>query len=113
MTSKNRAGRGAVVRPLAWVLVLGCLTMPASVLADDPNDPTMRSAAARAKDRAMTRELNMGQLRHVQQRDAGYAKGWQAQRDYPRQQAEYERRMAEWRRAVRLCESGRHEYCAR
>lgn len=113
MKTKDVAGRGPVRTGLAFAAALGCLALSAPVLADDPNDPTMRSAAARAKDRALTRELNMGQLRHVQQRDAGYAKGWQAQRDYPRQQAEYERRMAEWRRAVRLCESGRHEYCAR
>jgi len=100
-------------KSLIGALALGCLVVPGAALADDPNDPTMRSAAARAKDRALTRELNEGQLRHVRQRDASYAKGWQAYRDYPQQRADYERRMAEWRRAVRLCESGRHEHCAR
>lgn len=98
---------------LLGALALACLVAPGAALADDPNDPTMRSAAARAKDRALTRELNVGQLRHVQQRDAGYAEGWRAYREQPQRQADYERRMAEWRKAVRLCESGRYEYCAR
>lgn len=98
---------------LIGALALGFLITPVAVLADDPNDPTMRSAAARAKDRELTRQLNVGQLRHVRQRDAGYAESWRAYREQPQKMAEYERRMAEWRRAVKLCEAGRYEYCAR
>lgn len=100
-------------KSLTGALALGCLIVPGSALADDPNDPAMKNARARAEDRELTRRLNEAQLRHVRQRDAGYAEGWQAYRDYPRAQADHERRMAEWRRAVRLCESGRWEYCAR
>lgn len=110
-----RCKKGRGLAPDAWVFVtaLGFMAMPTPVLADDPNDPTMRSAAAKAKDRALTRELNLGQLRHVQQRDAGYAQGWQSYREYPERRADYERQMAEWRRAVKLCQGGRREYCAR
>lgn len=98
---------------LFGALALVSLGIPGTALADDPNDPAMRSAEARARDAAIIRQLNREQLRHVEQRDAQYAEGWQAYRDAPRQQAEYERRMAEWRRAVRLCESGHRQYCAR
>lgn len=101
--SKFLAGAGA----LATVLTA------APALADDPKDPTMRSAKARARDAAIIRQLNLEQLRYVQQRDAQQRKGWQAYKDYPRQQAEYERRMAEWRHAVKMCEAGHYEYCAR
>ncbi|MGX7925249.1 hypothetical protein ACWPMX_01600 [Tsuneonella sp. HG094] len=80
-------------------------------LADDPNDPTMRSAAARARDAAIIRKLNQDQLRHVQQRDAKYAAGNTASRDWAAR--ENARRMAAWRHAVKMCESGQHQYCAR
>ena len=90
-------------------LALGATATPA--LADDPRDPAMQSRAARAADAAEIRRLNNEQAAYVKRRDAEYAKGWKAYRDYPAQQAEYERRMAEWRRAVRLCESGHYEYC--
>ena len=73
----------------------------------------MRSAEARARDKAIIRKLNLDQAAYVRQRDARQAAGWKAYKDYPAQKAAYERRMAEWRRAVRLCESGRYEYCAR
>lgn len=89
----------------------------APAMADDPNDPAMRSAAAKARDRAIIKRMNQDQLRYVQQRDAEYTGGWAAYRNAPREnarrQAEYEREMARWRHAVRMCESGRHEYCAR
>lgn len=84
--------------------------MPAS--ADDPNDPTMRSKAARERDAAIIRKLNQDQLRYVQARDAKQRAGWEAYKAYPKQKAEYERKMAEWRHAVKMCESGHHEYCA-
>jgi hypothetical protein len=80
-------------------------------LADDPNDPTMRSAAARARDAAIIRKLNQDQLRYVQQRDAKYAAGNAASRDWAAK--ENTRRMAAWRHAVKMCDSGHHEYCAR
>lgn len=99
-------------RYLIGAVALGCVLVPGTALADDPNDPTMRSAAARAKDRELTRRLNEAQLRHVRERDAGYAEGWQAYRDYPQAQADHDRRMAEWRHAVDQCEAGRWEYCA-
>ncbi|QKG71889.1 hypothetical protein [Erythrobacter mangrovi] len=95
----------------AVALTVTCL--PGTALADDPRDPKMRSAEARARDAVEIRRLNQEQLRHVQRRDARLAKGWQEYRDYPAAQADYERKMAEWRRAVELCESGSHEYCAR
>ncbi|MDE2597129.1 MAG: hypothetical protein KGL44_09655 [Sphingomonadales bacterium] len=110
-------------KPLA-ALALCIMLASAPALADDPNDPAMRSAAARARDRAIIRQLNRNQLAHVRARDAAYARGWQAYRDYPAQLAEVDRRnaeireenarrMAEWRHAVSACRSGRTEYCAR
>ena len=97
----------------AGALALGCVTLSTAAYADDPNDPTMRSAAARARDKAIIRQLNLDQAAYVKARDARQAKGWAAYKSYPAQRAAYERQMAEWRRAVRLCESGRYEYCAR
>lgn len=90
-------------------LALGTITSPA--LADDPRDPAMQSRAARAADAAEIRRLNNEQAAYVKRRDAEYAKGWQAYREYPKAQAEYERRLAEWRRAVRLCKAGDYRYC--
>lgn len=114
---RNRTFAGAIA------LALSTLAAPAA-LADDPNDPAMRSAAARAKDKAIIRELNRGQLAHVQKRDAEYAKGWRAWREYQERgpqadegyaaaKARHAREMAEWRRAVAACEAGRWEYCDR
>lgn len=56
------------------------LTVPA--LADDPHDPSMRSAAARAKDKAKIREMNIQEAERVRARDAQYAEGWRAYREY-------------------------------
>jgi hypothetical protein len=101
-------------RVLTSAVALGCaLVASSAALADDPRDAAMQSRSARERDAAEVRRLNREQLRYVQERDARYAKGWQAYRDYPAKQAEYERAMAEWRRAVKLCEDGHHEYCAR
>ena len=97
----------------AGALALGCVAVSSVAHADDPNDPTMRSAAARARDKAIIRKLNLDQAAYVKARDARQAVGWRAYKAYPAQRAEYDRKMAEWRRAVRLCESGRYEYCAR
>ncbi|MBX7500084.1 hypothetical protein K3181_01340 [Qipengyuania sp. YG27] len=100
-------------RLLAGAIALGSIALSTPVLADDPNDPSMRSRQARERDAAIIRQLNLEQLRYVQKRDAEQAKGWQATRDYPNQLAEHEKRMAAWRHAVRMCESGHYEYCAR
>lgn len=97
----------------ACALALGAAATSSAALADDPNDPAMRSAAARARDRAIIRQLNLDQAANVRARDAQQAAGWRAYKDYPAQRAAHERRMAEWRSAVRLCESGHYEYCAR
>lgn len=102
---------------------LGAIATPA--LADDPNDPAMRDRALREADAAGVRQLNIDQARYVQQRDARYAEGWQRTREFPGEQSRYERdmdryresradyeaRMAAWRRAVQLCREGRYEYC--
>lgn len=115
---------------LAGAFALAVCTAGAPVaMADDPNDPSMRNPANRARDKAIIRRLNLEQLAHVQKRDAEYAKGWNAWReykdgrggdraesageDYASARARYQRDMAAWRRAVSLCEAGRYEYCDR
>lgn len=97
----------------AGAVALGCAAVSSVVHADDPNDPSMRSAAARARDKAIIRQLNLDQAAYVKARDARQAKGWAEYKAYPAKRAAYERKMAEWRHAVRMCESGHHEYCAR
>jgi hypothetical protein len=113
-------------------LALAAALLPIAALADDPNDPTMRTAAARARDRAIIRGLNQRELAHVRARDARYAEGWRAYRergansaDYARRHAEYERanqryaedqsryqrQMAAWRRAVAACRAGDYSAC--
>lgn len=102
---------------------------PAAALADDPNDPAMRSAAARARDRAIIRQLNLQEGARVRERDARYAQGWRAyaddragysarardhdraRSDYARDRAQYERDMAAWRRAVAACRAGDYSAC--
>lgn len=113
-----REGFAMPFNKFAGAFALAAVVVAATpAMADDPNDPTMRSAAAKARDRAIIKRLNEDQLRYVQQRDAEYAKGWAAYRNAPREnarrQADYEREMARWRHAVKMCESGRHEYCSR
>lgn len=89
--------------------------LPSAALADDPNDPSMRSAAARARDKEMTRQLNLAQGAMVRERDARYAQGWQAQGggSYTQARAQYERDMEGWRRAVAACRAGDYSACAR
>jgi hypothetical protein len=110
---------------LACALALGFALTPAAAMADDPNDPAMRAADARARDRAIIRQLNRNQLAKVQARDAGYAAGWRAYREggarnagdaraeNARRRADYDRQMAAWRRAVAACNAGSWEYCDR
>ena len=81
----------------------------------------MRSAAARERDRATIRRLNLEQLARVRERDAGYAEGWRAYRerhsgDAARRPAQAERDRAErdraeHRRAAAACRAGRRDYC--
>ncbi len=103
--------------------------IPAAALADDPRDPEMRSAAARARDRAMIRQLNLEEGARVRLRDArnvqvmraGREDGAQyaarsrdydrARTDYARSRAQYEQDMAEWRRAVAACRAGYYAAC--
>lgn len=97
-------------------LVAGVAMVPAAAMADDPRDPTMRSAAARAKDRAIIRQMNQQQLAYVRARDARQMRAYDATRqrhrdDYADAQADYARRMSEWRRAVSACNEGRWDYC--
>lgn len=109
-----------------WVgAALIAAMVPAVAQADDPNDPTMRSAAARARDRAIIRQLNLREAARVRERDAGYAQGWREWRsaqagnadysrdrtDYARDRAQYERDMARWRRAVAACRAGDYSAC--
>ena len=111
---------------------IAAATMPVAAQADDPHDPTMRSAAARARDREIIRQLNRQELAMVRERDAGYAAGWRATRDaeggnddyaarrrendqavadYARSRAQYERDMADWRRAFAACRAGDYSAC--
>ena len=89
-------------------------------LACNPDDCKGLSAEELARDRAEIRRLNREQLRYVQRRDAEYSRGWDAQRQhaddmraYEQDRAEYERRMAQWREAVRRCRAGDWRYCDR
>lgn len=112
---------------LAGAFALAGLLFSVAAQADDPNDPLMKDPRARARDRAIIRQLNLNELARVRERDARYAEGWKAYRELPARQAEhardvarydaerdrYERDMAAWRRAVAACRAGRYEYCDR
>lgn len=97
----------------ACAAAMALLTSPA--LADDPHDPGMRSAAARARDRAIIRQMNQRQLAYVRERDARnmetYRRARRGQGAYADARADYARRMSDWRRAVAACNAGRWEYC--
>lgn len=103
---------------LGCALALGAALLPMSALADDPHDPTMRSAAARARDRAIIKRMNRQQLAYVRQRDARRLHAYrETQRgyddNYADARAEYEQKMRAWRRAVAACNGGQWEYCDR
>jgi hypothetical protein len=105
--------------------------VPAAVLADDPRDPAMRNAEARARDSAITRKLNRQENERIVNRgvtwrvvrgggrdeadDGDYAAASRDhQRDmaeYARSRARYERDMADWRRAVAACRAGDDAAC--
>ena len=100
---------------LAAVAPASALT---SVSACDPEECEELPKVDRERDRAEIRRLNREQLRYVQRRDAEYKRGWDAQERhaqdmaaYEAQREAYERRMAEWREAVRRCEAGDYRYC--
>lgn len=96
------------------IFALGLTAAPApAAAACNPDDCGGMSREALARDKAEIRRLNREQLRYVQKRDAEYARGWRARKQHKADLADYERRMAEWREAVRRCEAGDHRYCAR
>ena len=100
----------------ACALAMGAALVPAAALADDPGDATMRNPAVRARDRAITRQMNQDQLAYVRQRDGRSPRtyrGAQSEGDnaYADARAEYGRELAAWRRAVAACNAGRWEYC--
>ena len=71
---------------LSGAIALGLILISSAALADDPNDPSMRSAAARARDKEVIRQLNLAELRHVKARDARLSKQWREWREYQQQQ---------------------------
>ncbi|MFD1611593.1 hypothetical protein ACFSCW_07255 [Sphingomonas tabacisoli] len=99
-------------------LAMGATFLPAAAFADDPHDPTMRSAAARARDRAIIKRMNQEQLAYVRRRDAQRMQAFHAARNardtrYADARADYGRKMAAWRHAVAACNAGQWEYCDR
>ena len=123
-------------RLILSALALAICAQAGGVAADNPNDPSMRSAEARARDKAIIKRLNQEQLAHVRSRDARYAEGWRSyrnggtvsqsdasdyaerrahyqrgQRDYAEARESYAQRMAAWRRAVAACKSGVRSAC--
>ncbi|KKW93096.1 MULTISPECIES: hypothetical protein [Sphingobium] len=99
----------------ACALAMGAAFLPVAALADDPHDPTMRSAAARARDSAIIKRMNQQQLAYVRERDARNRPTYRVSRRdreaYADARADYAREMAAWRRAVAACNAGRWEYC--
>lgn len=119
------------LNPLSYVALAAAL-LPTAAFADDPRDPTMRSAAARARDSAEIRRLNRAELERVRIRDARNAQIWRSMQDsgdtkaeysarsrshqsamngYARDRARYEQEMADWRRAVAACRAGDYAAC--
>ena len=54
---------------LILVAAMAGAMIPAALHADDPRDPTMRTAEARARDRAIIRQLNRNELARVRRRE--------------------------------------------
>jgi hypothetical protein len=100
---------------LGYALALGAALLPTAAFADDPHDPTMQSAAARARDRAIIKQMNQQQLAYVRERDAkrrqAYREAQSARDTYADARAEYAHKMRAWRRAVAACNAGRWDYC--
>lgn len=112
--------------------ILGLAVLSAPAMADDPRDPTMKSPAAIAHDRAVIRQMNKDMLERVQKRDRQYAKGWKAYREakrgngaygrrmesynreqqrYAEKRRRYEQAMADWHRDVAACRAGDYSSC--
>ena len=105
------------INPLVCAAIAAAL-MPAAAMADDRNDPTMRSAEARARDKEITQGLNRQALSQARAQNARDAAGWRAYKGksaadaaYARDRAQYERDMAAWRRAVAACRAGNYAAC--
>jgi len=64
---------------LTCALLATSLVLPSQVMADDPLDPEMQTAEARARDAALIRQLNLDMLAIVTERDRHQSQGW---RDY-------------------------------
>jgi hypothetical protein len=104
-------------------LVLVAAAIPVAAVADDPKDPAMRNAAARARDHQMVGELNRQELASVRERDARWAAAGngaggaqdhgRAMANYARDRAQYERELAAWHRAVAACRAGDYSACER
>lgn len=109
--------------------VVVAAAIPAAALADDPRDPAMRNAAARARDAAQTRELNRQENDRVVKRGVRWwtvrrdgtrvpGKGDYAAavRDYERQMADYDRGRARYEQDMgdeRACRAGDDDACGR
>lgn len=118
------------ISPLLCGAIVAAM-VPAAALADDPRDPAMRNAEARARDSAKTRALNRQENARVLKRgvtwrvvpgggrdeaaDGDYAAAAQDHErdmaDYRRSRARYERETVEWRRAVAECDAGNYAAC--
>lgn len=70
------------VKTLLCAAAVLAASVSSAARADDPNDPTMRSAAARARDHEIIRQMNLAELARDQKRDAKLAEGWAAYRAY-------------------------------
>ncbi len=98
----------------AGAAALAAIFLSTAAAADDPNDPSMRDPRARARDRAIIRQLNLDELARVRARDARYAEGRRTNVSrYQSDRAQYERDMAPWRQAVDRCRAGDYRYCDR
>lgn len=100
---------------IGCALTVAAALVPATAMADDPRDPTMRTAAARARDRAIIKQMNQQQLAYVRKRDARNQRTYRVadedRRAYDNARADHARDMAAWRRAVAACNGGQWEYC--
>ncbi|WP_088310597.1 hypothetical protein [Novosphingobium sp. B 225] len=101
-----------IKRLISGALALCCVLAQAPARADDPHDPTMRSPAARARDRAIIRQLNLRELAKVRARDARWAReNTQRRTEHDAAMERYHRDMARWRQAVARCRAGEYRYC--
>lgn len=115
-----------------FLVAMAACMMSGTAQADDPRDPTMQSPAARARDRAIIRKLNMDQAAYVRERDAREMRRYrnaqlagnqeyaarrqdyrEAMADHQRERDAYARAMADWRRAVARCRAGDYSACDR